>query len=482
MTVPAGPPVDGSAATGRFTTGPSPAALPAPVTVGSRQATLRCLALDVLARRTVDVLRAHDIDCLLLKGPGLAARLYPDDSSARVYTDVDILVAPSRFDSACRALISQGFRWRLQGVGDGEFPWHEAPLAAPPGLVGSVDLHRGFAGVTSPDEFFRLLGAERETMSIAGSAVEIPGPIGMTLLALLHAAAPGRARHPLVDLERANLLMDDSTWTTAVQWGRSVGAVAAVAAAIDLLPPARAVQLSELLGHADTAVPAHLWLAGRQRPRVSVNLARVLHEQSGPRAIARQIVCRVFPSPAFVALWDPRARQGSRGLAMAYGSRLRRTVTGAPRALWDLSRAHHGGAQITTSHRRGRDRLAPRRWAAAAWALWSAAVLYRRLRRQPLAEIRVPRPFLAARNRDRRAIRRALLIARVPCLPTALIWQEWRGRLGCAPDVVVGVRRDGGGTVRAHAWLDGEDPAGDFTPLHRRPWPGAADSMPTWVR
>lgn len=124
-------------------------------------------------------------------------------------------------------------------------------------------------------------------------------------------------------------------------------------------------------------------------------------------------------------------------------------------------------------------RLDPRRWAAAAWALWSAAVLYWRLRRQPLAEIRVPGPLLMVRNRDRGAIRRALLIARVPCLPTALIWQEWHGRLDCAPDVVVGVRRDGGGTVRAHAWLEGEDPDGDFTPLHRRPWPGAAVSMPT---
>lgn len=124
------------------------------------------------------------------------------------------------------------------------------------------------------------------------------------------------------------------------------------------------------------------------------------------------------------------------------------------------------------NHRRGV--LDPRCWVAAGWALWSAAVLHRRLRRSPIEQVRVPTPPLVPRPRDRGAIHRALRTGRVPCLPTALIWQEWHGRLGRPRDVLVGVRRDDAGAVLAHAWLDGEDPRGDFTALHRHPWAGAA--------
>lgn len=461
-------------------THPTRTDLPAPVSSGTHRGdALRCLALDQLTAHTVGLLRADGIDCLLLKGPGLAARLYPEDPAARVYTDVDILVTPEDFDTACRLLVQAGFQWRLQGVGDGEFPWYEAPLAAPPGLVGAVDLHRGFAGVARSRELFDTLGGERETMTVGGAPVDVPGPVGTTLLALLHAASPGRARHPLVDLARADALMDDPTWTAAFRWGHALGAGTAVAAATELLSPARQDHLREAVGGTGPAVPAHLWLAGRQQSRVSVNLARVLHEQSGARAVIRQITRRVFPSPAFVALWDPRATQGPRGLALAYASRLRRAVTEAPRAVRDLRRAHRSGAAVTGARPHRSGILDPQRWAAATWAVASAAVLHRRLRRAPLADVRVPPPRPTPRPQDRHAIARALHLARVPCLPTALIWQEWHGRLGRPRDVVVGVRRDDDGTVGAHAWLDGDDPQGDFTALHRHRWPVPDRSAPT---
>ncbi|WP_166442260.1 nucleotidyltransferase family protein [Nakamurella flava] len=441
-----------------------------------RSAALRCLALDQLTAHTVGLLLANHIDCLLLKGPGLAVRLYPEDPAARVYTDVDVLVRPGDFDAACRVLVAAGYRWRLQGVGEGEFPWYEAPLAAPPGLMGAIDLHRGFAGVAHPGKLFDLLGGEREPMMVGGTRVDVPGPVGSTLLVLLHAASPGKARHPKVDLERADALVDADTWLAAVRWGRTLGADDALAAAIDLLSPARRDELRGPLGRTGSAVPAHLWLAGRQQSRISVNLAKVLHEQHGPRDIARQVARRVFPSPAFLALGDPRATQGPRGLALAYGSRLRRAVSGAPGAVRDLRRARRSGAAITGGARRRRSGLVdPRRWAAAGWALWSAAVLHRRLRRTPIDQVRVPTPPRPPRSQDRGAITRALRLGRVSCLPTALVWQEWHGRLGRPRDVVVGVRHDDGGAVRAHAWLDGQDARGDFTALHRHPWAGSEE-------
>lgn len=437
-----------------------------------RRSALRCLALDLLTAHTVGLLRARGIDCLLLKGPGLIARLYPGDPMSRAYTDVDILVAPADFDAASRVLVDAGYVWRLQGVKDGEFSWHEAPLTAPPGLIGTVDLHRGFAGVARHSELFDLLGGERERMTVGGTTVDVPGPVGATLLVLLHAAAPGKARHPRADLERADAVIDADTWLAAVRWGRALGADDAVAAAVDLLSPGHRDLLTAALHRTDLAIPAHLWLAGRQQPRLGVNLARVLYEQSGPWAITRQIARRVFPSPAFITLWDPRAVEGPHRLALAYATRLRLAVTGTPRAVRDLRRARRSGAAVTGGRRTRSGLTDPRRWAAAGWAAWSAAALHRQLRNTPIAEVRVPASPLRPRSQDRGAIRRALRLGRVPCLPTALIWQEWHGRLGHPRDVHIGVRHDRGGRVRAHAWLDGEDPRGDFTTLHRHPWTG----------
>ena len=56
-------------------------------------AAARCLALDAHAVTVVRALEDAGVAALLLKGPGLARRLYADDPSRRRYSDVDVLVA-----------------------------------------------------------------------------------------------------------------------------------------------------------------------------------------------------------------------------------------------------------------------------------------------------------------------------------------------------------------------------------------------------
>jgi hypothetical protein len=61
----------------------------------------RTLALDLAAGELIRALAAAGIDCLLLKGPAMAHRLYLDAPGCRNYGDIDLLVAPWQFDAAC---------------------------------------------------------------------------------------------------------------------------------------------------------------------------------------------------------------------------------------------------------------------------------------------------------------------------------------------------------------------------------------------
>lgn len=56
------------------------------------------------------------------------------------------------------------------------------------------------------------------------------------------------------------------------------------------------------------------------------------------------------------------------------------------------------------------------------------------------------------------------------CLEGALVLQRWLSAHGIARHVVVGVARDAGGAVTAHAWIDGiaaPDDHANYTEIHR---------------
>ena len=70
--------------------------------------TARCLALDQHAVTVSRALDAAGIASMILKGPGLARRLYADDPARRRYSDIDLLVSPADFDRAQQVLAELG--------------------------------------------------------------------------------------------------------------------------------------------------------------------------------------------------------------------------------------------------------------------------------------------------------------------------------------------------------------------------------------
>lgn len=122
-----------------------------------------------------------------------------------------------------------------------------------------------------------------------------------------------------------------------------------------------------------------------------------------------------------------------------------------------------GVAAVVTSVERWLHRAGAVGWAGRAW--WR---VHREIRIRPLAQVVVPAPPTGEPGRGRRSVQVAVRLLRASCLERALVLQRWDEAGNRPRDVVVGVCLDGG-RMRAHAWLDGEDPRGDFVEIHRRP-------------
>ena len=104
----------------------------------------RAMRVKALLVRSLEALASVGLVPVLLKGYGLARRLYPDPLQ-RATTDVDLLVARGEVDAAVRALTGLGLTVRAgDGARHGEEDSHHLELAGPAGLV---ELHfRALAG------------------------------------------------------------------------------------------------------------------------------------------------------------------------------------------------------------------------------------------------------------------------------------------------------------------------------------------------
>ncbi len=102
------------------------------------------LRVKALLVKSLDALAGAGVVPVLLKGYGLARRLYPD-ALQRATTDVDLLVARGEVDASVRALTALGLAARAgDGARHGEEDSHHLELAGPAGLV---ELHfRALAG------------------------------------------------------------------------------------------------------------------------------------------------------------------------------------------------------------------------------------------------------------------------------------------------------------------------------------------------
>jgi transglutaminase superfamily protein len=94
----------------------------------------------------------------------------------------------------------------------------------------------------------------------------------------------------------------------------------------------------------------------------------------------------------------------------------------------------------------------------ACWAWWATSSARRQLRTRPVEAVRIRRPVVRAPAAERGVL--AVLRRLEPsCLERALVLLVWLRAQGRARAVVIGVTAPGE-AFRAHAWLDGEDPAG----------------------
>jgi hypothetical protein len=432
----------------------------------------RTLALDLAAGELVRALAAAGIDCLLLKGPAMAHRLYLDAPGCRNYGDIDLLVAPWQFDAAGQLLASLGFEDHLAGVRASEAARLQERLWLRDGAAYlAVDLHRGFHHVADRAAWWELLRRHREVLIVEGQPVAIPDAVGCALIAGLHASKATSLGKAVEDLRRALLLFDDDVWRQAAELARSVGAGGAFAAALHR--ESAGAELAARLG-LTIADPVRWFCATSLAPGAGALSAVLAPGDWADRA--RRLRDAAFPSRPLLAGSWPIARRGRGGLAAAHLGRLGVTATRLPQLLLAWHRtcrtlrrggnaAPDGGPATRTGHRlRHRARAVA---VTIGWTLRTWWLIHQRLARAPWGDA-APPVAAAPTPYSVRAARLTLACCRATCLETALLRQARAAGAGHAADVIVGVTAPARG-FRAHAWLDGDrfDPA--FAELWRYP-------------
>jgi len=309
----------------------------------------RTLALDLAAGELIRALQTAGIDCLLLKGPAMAHRLYLNAPGCRNYGDIDLLVAPWQFDAAGQVLASLGFEDHLAGVRASEAARLQERLWLRDGAAYlAVDLHRGFHHVADQAAWWELLRRHREVLMVEGQPVPIPDRVGCALIAGLHASEATSLGKALEDLRRALLLFDDGVWRQAADLARSVGAGSAFAAALHR--DGAGADLAARLGL--TITDPVTWFCATSLAHGAGSLSCVL-AQGDWADRARRLRDAAFPSRPLLAGSWPIARRGRGGLAAAHLGRLCVAVTRLPLLLLAWHRT-------CRTLRRGGQRTAPR--------------------------------------------------------------------------------------------------------------------------
>jgi hypothetical protein len=296
---------------------------------------VRNVAIDRLAAEIATAFAGAGIEALVLKGPVLAAWLYPGE--IRPYGDADLIVAPGDWKAAVAILERLGFSDHL---GPLAHPRMES-FASTAFLRGedNLDLHCVLHGLDGdPERIWEALvdGAERQ--SIGGAELRVPGRPALALHVGLHAAHHVEGK-PLEDLRRAIAVADESTWREALELARRLDGLPTFASGMRLLP--EGAELIRRLGVEDEVRSA------RHQVRFEgVPTAEALDALLGPGLSNRQrlltVAGEVFPRPQFMRWWSPLARRGRLGLILSYPWRWLWLALKAPRGLWAVRRARSG--------------------------------------------------------------------------------------------------------------------------------------------
>ncbi len=234
----------------------------------------RSLLADVTTCEVTLAFRQANIRSILLKGPAIAVWLY-EHVSLRPYVDSDILVAAEDIEKAeevlARLLFMQepiSARTRFDDVAHG-LPWHAHSWVRQRDGAG-VDLHRTLIGAAAdPDEVWRVLSSQTESMPIRDLQVEVLAKAARALHVALHAAQDGGLPKALQDLERAIDHLPIDGWKEASHLAVRLDASPAFAAGLRLLPTGGA--LASELG-LPTEAPLSVALRASGAPRSALSL------------------------------------------------------------------------------------------------------------------------------------------------------------------------------------------------------------------
>lgn len=256
--------LDALAARGLVLT-PGPAA---ELTRAARAQIAHGLRLKRLTLQVVDALAGAGVVPTLLKGAGLASRLYPEQPLGRPSVDVDVLVAQAELGLAAGALQLLGLReQRDESLQDVFEEHHHVAFSGPAGLVEvHFRLFSGFGGGVFDDAGIRSRLREGE---LQGRKVRWLSPEDEFVYLATHAANHAFLRASwLVDLERYLRLERPLDWPTMDRWCREAGFHDAVATALWVLRHHLCVALPSesagffRLGRVKRAVAAALFSAG----------------------------------------------------------------------------------------------------------------------------------------------------------------------------------------------------------------------------
>jgi Uncharacterised nucleotidyltransferase len=296
----------------------------------------RRLALEAATVQVVGSLRARGVRTIVLKGPGLAGWLYggPDQ---RPYGDVDLLVAPDMFDLAEACLEQLGFRYPLAGARPHEQVRHAHEWVRERPLQAAVDLHRSLYWIRIAEAAaWEILSRDTDVIEIAGASVEVLVCPARALVVALHAAQHGQdSPKPLRDLERALAVGDKGLWREAADLATQLDVCRPFAAGLRLHPAGIEVAARLGLG-ARTSSEVRLFAVSP--PPTAVGFHRLAAAASW-RERLRVVIQKLFPTPPSLRAWQPVARRGAAGLALAYAWRPLWLVWKAPRGLLALLRA-----------------------------------------------------------------------------------------------------------------------------------------------
>lgn len=274
------------------------------------------LVVQATTNEVVTAFRAGGVRCIVLKGPLLRRRLFPEGDE-HVSADVDVLVAPEDWSQAEAELARLGFEPRLLDIIPGDRPNHARPYVRSPAAP-SVDLHRTLLGAEAPaTTVWDVLAGETTSETLGQTTVDVLSPPAQLLHVALHAAQNGSEdARTLRYLTRCLEITDDREAGEALRIARAIEATDAFALGLSLVPSGQA--LNSTLGIAPSASVLTA-LRAASAPNTA-HAIEWLATRMTFRDRARFVVHKIFPPAAYMASSYPAAHSRG-GLLLAYPAR-----------------------------------------------------------------------------------------------------------------------------------------------------------------